>query len=261
MFISRPDAQLHVLSFGHGPLTLLALGGWIGSGEVWLDLFGHLPHWRCIAVDHRGTGASSHRGRITVDAMAADILAVADALNVQSCLLAAESAGAAVALAAVQRAPKRFLGQVLVGAAWQHVPPGASDGFIAQLRSDYTATLRTFIDRCLPETPSPDLRRWALQMLKRASVEDAVALLNCRSLLAPEDAGPRVALPTLLVHGSQDRIVPPHSSTELAARLDHAQVELMPGLGHIPILTEPQAVAKLIDSFGVRLSMRAAATA
>ena len=28
MFIQRPTAQLHTLSFGQGPLTLLAVGGW-----------------------------------------------------------------------------------------------------------------------------------------------------------------------------------------------------------------------------------------
>ena len=41
MFVHRPDARLFSLRFGQGPLTLLALGGWVGSGEVWHDHFGH----------------------------------------------------------------------------------------------------------------------------------------------------------------------------------------------------------------------------
>lgn len=259
MFIQRPDAELHVLSFGQGPLTLLAVGGWIGSGEIWLDLFGHLPHWRCVAIDHRGTGSTSQRGAITVDAMADDVLAVADALRLECCVLAAESAGAAVALRAVQQAPSRFLGQVLVGPAWQRIEPDGQDAFIGHLQRDYTGTLRSFIDNCLPETASADLRRWALQMLLRASRDDAVQLLRCRSLLLPDEALPRLTLPTLLLHGTQDRIVPVAASRQLAERLAQCELQELPGLGHVPIVTAPLDMARRIDSFGQRLAVAGAA--
>jgi len=79
MFVHRPDARLLSLSFGQGPLTLLALGGWVGSGEVWHELFGHLPHWRCVSFDHRGSGVSTHSGPISIDTMVDDLFAVADA--------------------------------------------------------------------------------------------------------------------------------------------------------------------------------------
>ncbi|MDP3085842.1 MAG: alpha/beta hydrolase [Rubrivivax sp.] len=257
MFIPRTGAQLYTLSFGQGPLTLLAVGGWIGSGEIWHPLFGHLPHWRCISVDHRGTGASTRSGPITVDDMADDLLAVADALQVGPCVLAAESAGAAVALRAVQRAPRRFIGQVLVGAAWQRKEAGASDTFIASLRRDYTGTLRSFIDNCLPETDSAALRWWTLQMLTRASIDDAVALIRCREQIAPVDDLARLSLPTLLIHGERDRIAPLQGSRELAERLARAELHVLPGLGHVPIVTAPAQVAALIDEFGKRAAQAA----
>lgn len=78
IFVHRPDARWLSLSFGQGPLTILALGGWVGSGEVWHELFGHLPHWRCVSVDHRGSGASTHSGPISTDAMVDDLFAVAE---------------------------------------------------------------------------------------------------------------------------------------------------------------------------------------
>ena len=253
MFIQRPDAELHVLSFGQGPLTLLAMGGWIASGEIWFDLFGHLPHWRCVAVDHRGSGDTTHRGPITLDAMADDLLAVADALGLQSCVLAAESSGAAVALRAVQQAPSRFLGQVLVGPKWQQPDGPAQDAFIAQLEGDYPATLRGFVHHSLPETPSPALRRWGLRSLMRADVADAVALLQCQSQVPPDDALAHTQLPTLLLHGTQDHIVPLASSRQLAAQLPHCALHELPGLGHVPIVTAPREMATLIDAFGKRL--------
>ncbi len=257
MFIPRPDAQLHVLSFGQGPLTLLAMGGWIGSGEVWHPLFGQLAHWRCISIDHRGTGATTQHGPITVDAMVDDLLAVADQLNVGPCVLATESAGAGVALQAVQRAPGRFMGQVLVGAAWQRAVPGATDAFVASLRADYITALSGFVERCMPETRSTELRRWGLQVLSRAHVDDAVALLRCRETLPADEALPRLAVPTLLVHGGRDRIAPVQGAQELATRLARAELRLLPGLGHVPIVTAPEQVAQLIDTFGMRLLVSA----
>lgn len=257
MFIQRPGAQLHALSFGQGPLTLLAVGGWTAGGEIWHPLFGHLAHWRCISVDHRGAGASTRSGPITVDDMANDLLAVADAMNVGPCVLAAESSGAAAALLAVQRAPRRFVAQVLVGAAWQRTEPGASDPFIASLRRDQASALRSFIDNSLPETHSVELRRWGQQMLMRSSVDDAVDLLRSREQIASTDTLRHLTLPTLLIHGADDRIVPPQSSRLLAELLPHAELQVLPGLGHVPIVTAPTMVAALIDAFATRVSLHA----
>ncbi len=257
MFIQRTGAQLHTLSFGQGPLTLLAVGGWIGSGEIWYPLFEHLPHWQCISVDHRGTGASMHSGPITLDDLADDLLAVADAMKVGPCVLAAESAGAAVALRAVQRAPRRFIGQVLVGASWRQQEPGESDAFVTSLRRDYTGTLRSFINNCLPETDSDALRWRGLQMLTRSSVDDVVDLIRCREQIAPADPLARLTLPTLLIHGDRDHIVPLQASRELAQRLARAELQVLPGLGHVPIVTAPAQVAALIHEFGKRVSLAA----
>ena len=259
MFIQRPTAQLHTLSFGQGPLTLLTVGGWAAGGEIWHPMFEHLADWRCISVDHRGAGSSTHVGPITVDAMADDLLAVADSLNVGRCILASESSGAAAALLAVQRAPSRFLGQVLVGAAWQRTAPADSAGFIANLRGNHIASLKAFVDNCLPETQSVELRRWGLQMLMRSSLDDAVELLRCREQILPadqlDDQLKRITLTTLLIHGENDRIVPPQSARMLADRLPRAELHVLAGLGHVPIATAPAQVAALINEFGTRLSL------
>ncbi len=250
MFIQRPNAQLHTLSFGQGPLTLLAIGGWVAGGDVWHEAFGHLPNWRCVSLDHRGAGHSTHSGPITVSDMADDLLAVADALNVGSCVIASESSGASAALLAIQRAPDRFVGQVLVGASWERVEAGAYDNFFASLRRDYTATLRSFIDNCLPETNSAELRHWGLQTMTRSSVDDAIDLIKSREQITCADVSPLHHLPALLIHGDQDSIVPVQSSRLLAARLPNAELHVLPGLGHVPIMTAPNEVAALIASFG-----------
>ncbi|WP_395701881.1 alpha/beta fold hydrolase [Aquabacterium sp.] len=148
MFIERPDARLFSLSFGQGPRTLLAIGGWIGSGELWHEVFGQLPHWRCVSLDHRGSGAS-HCGAEAIghEAMVQDLAAVADAQRIDRCVLAAESSGVAVAL----------------------------------------------------------------------------------------------------LHGDRAAIAPPAESQRLAAALPQATLHLLPGLGHVPMLSAPARLAQAIE--------------
>ena len=247
MFVHRPDARLFSLSFGKGPATLFTLGGWVGSGEVWFDVFGHLPDWRCVAYDHRGSGASTHSGMpITVAGQVDDLFAVMDAQGVRRCILGAESSGAGIALEAVLRAPHRFDGLVLVGASWSRPAPDMMDSFIARLEADYEAGLRDFVDRCLPEPDSEDHRRWGLHILRRAPLHHAVELLRCRSQLTAQDHLRDITVPTLVVHGELDGIVPLASSRSLAAALPDAQLHQLPGIGHVPVFTAAARVAGLI---------------
>ena len=249
MFVHRPDARLFSLSFGQGPKTLFTLGGWIGSGELWFDLFGHLPGWRCVTYDHRGSGASTHGPvPITVAAQVADLLSVMDAQGVERCVLGAESAGVGIALQAALLAPQRFTGLVLVGGSWKRPAPRSLDGFISRLRADYPAELAAFINACLPEPNTEDHRRWGLHILKRAPLQHAVELLECRSELTVQDHLRDIRIPALLVHGELDRIAAVSVSHELDAALPDSALYVMPGLGHVPIVTAPADVARLIES-------------
>lgn len=248
MFVHRPDARLFSLAFGNGSRTLLALGGWVGSGELWQAVFGHLPGWRCVSYDHRGSGASTHASSpITLDAMVDDLFAVAEAQQTGPCVLAAESSGAGVALEAMLRHPERFRGLVVVGGSWRRPPPGAYDGFIAQLRANYDAVLQGFVAQCVPEPDADDERRWGLQIVRRSPLEHAVELLQSRYEYATEGRLEGIRVPALVIHGTLDRIVPADESRALAASLPDATLHLLEGLGHVPLVTAPQRIAALID--------------
>lgn len=249
MFIARPDGtRLFSLAFGAGPRALLAIGGWAGSAELWHPVFGQLPGWRCVGLDHRGSGAS--RGpveAIRFDAMVEDLPAAADAHGLPRCVLAAESSGAAVALAAALRWPERFTGLVLVGGAWQPPPPAAEQAFAAALRADHEATLQAFATRCLPEPGSEDLREWGLQILRRCGQAQALALLATRSQAEVHRHLADLRVPALLLHGLLDTVSPPAASQALAEALPQATLRLLPGLGHVPMLTAPALLAQAIE--------------
>jgi pimeloyl-ACP methyl ester carboxylesterase len=71
----------------------------VGSWELWIEPFGLLSQsWRTVAYDHRGSGANlAPVESISQAALVSDVFGVMDALGIAQCVIAAESAGAAVA--------------------------------------------------------------------------------------------------------------------------------------------------------------------
>jgi len=59
----------------------------------------------------------------------------------------------------------------------------------------------------------------------------------------------KISVPTLLIHGGEDRVCPPEATKFLASRIKNVKVEIFPKAGHAPFLTEPDKVNKLIEDF------------
>jgi pimeloyl-ACP methyl ester carboxylesterase len=251
MFIDHAGAQIFAVSFGAGPRTLLALGGWVGSWELWLEPFTELSQsWRTVAYDHRGTGATlAPVESITMPAMIEDVTAVMDALGIDKCVLAAESAGAAVALQVALAHPQRIEGLVLVSGMYARPGPAGPDPFVDGLRANYLATLGYFVDTCVPEPDGAAQRSWGLQIVSRASQAAAIRLYECMYGVDLRPQVGQITQPTLIIHGTADAIVPPQASEWLAAQIPHSRLEMLPGAGHVPTVTRPHVVADAIDRF------------
>jgi pimeloyl-ACP methyl ester carboxylesterase len=59
----------------------------------------------------------------------------------------------------------------------------------------------------------------------------------------------RIVAPTLVVWGTDDRIIAPDYAKEFATRIAGARVELIDKAGHLPHLEQPDAVAKAVQAF------------
>jgi pimeloyl-ACP methyl ester carboxylesterase len=251
MFIESGAARIYTVTFGGGPRTLIAFGGWIGSWELWTEPFAELSaSWRTIAYDHRGTGfTTAPTDTITLDTMVGDLFNVMDACGVDRCVVAAESAGAAVALQAALRSPERFAGLVLVSALYHREAALRQDAFVQSLNANYAATIAAFVDACAPGPDMAAIRQWGRQLLMRASPSDAVRLyeslhgFDVRAQLA------HLTVPTLIVHGDADGIVPLQDATWLAATLPTSRLHVVRGAGHVPTVTHAHEIAHAINAF------------
>lgn len=251
MFISRPDAELFSVSFGLAPRSLLALGGWVGSWELWLEPFQTLSlTWRTVAYDHRGSGASfAETQTITFERMVEDVVAVADAYGLDRCVLAAESAGVAVAFQAALRYPDRFDGIVSVAGLYARNGSSSPDPFLTSLENDYEATLDAFVKACVPELNGENVRRWGRQIVGRSQKADAIRLYESLKGVDLRPEIPGIRQKTLVVHGTSDHIQPIEASYWLAAHLPKSELRVLDGAGHVPTMTRAAEVASAINGF------------
>ena len=253
MFIAHNAAQLYTVEFGSGPHTILAHGGWTGSWELWAGPFTLLSKsWRTVAYDHRGTGATlAPLDSISIENMVADVFAVMDQMDIQTCVLTAESAGGIVAATAVLQQPQRFDGLVLVDALI-HNEDGESDAaFIHGLKTDFVQTVGRFADACVPETEphSSEVRSWGRKILTRASPESSVKLLEATHGIDLRPKLAQIRIPTLVIHGDHDSVVPLRDSENIVGSVPDSCLRLIQGAGHVPTMTRPMEVAQEIDRY------------
>jgi pimeloyl-ACP methyl ester carboxylesterase len=247
MFLEINGQRLNVVAFAAGDRTIVTHGGWTGSWELWQQPMELLSRsWRCVGYDHRGCGESPVAPEdITPQALVEDLFGVLDALEIERCVLAAESLGCVVAIAAAHAEPERFEGLVLV--AGTPAITSSAEALIKGSRSDYPATVAAFVHDCAPEPELGHLRRWGEHMLHRADGASAARLLECylKPVLTPTPLA-EITVPTLVIHGTADRIVPVEVGRAVAAAIPGAELVLLEGAGHVPTVTHPYEVARVI---------------
>ena len=250
MFVETKGAKLFVSSFGAGDRTVLALGGWIGGGEIWQDVLGLLSRsWRATTFDQRGSGTSHVMDRrdITPEAWVDDVFTVMDALSVERCLLITDSSGCFPAILAALRQPERFSGLVLVGGAPRMPLDRTRRLFKVGLRVAPRRTLRAFARACLPEDEAGHVRRWLWDICVRADARSAIRLLDVLAAFDVTAVAPTLSTPTLVVHGSRDAIQPLSDGRALASLIPVSELVVMEGLGHVPMMSQPEALASVIE--------------
>lgn len=253
MFIPAGGHLLNAVDLGVGSRTFVAHGGWVGSWELWQQPIELMQSsWRCIAYDHRGAGASTAPPEdVHPDGLVDDLFTVLDSRGVERCVLAGESLGALTVLAAVLRAPSRFAGMVLVDGITSTSGQRRDQSAV---RDAYPEYVRAFVDACVPEPDSEHLRRWGRQILSRAEPEAAARMFETHDAPALSPDLSLITVPTLVIHGEKDAIVPVAVGQATATAIPGARFVVIPGAGHVPTMTRPHDVVAAIEGWASGLS-------
>jgi pimeloyl-ACP methyl ester carboxylesterase len=247
MFIRHEGSVLRSVAFGPGPDTVLALNGWSASWEAWQPTFEVLSTTtRCISYDTRGTGSSPAPAEgLSLSTLVDDVFRVLDAHQVDRAVLAGESLGGFIALNAALRDPSRFGGLVTVGAP-PVIDPEATRALVDGARRDYPATVAFFVRLCLSEPALEHLYPWGESLFLSAPGEVAARLFEVCHGTVPDLAS--VAVPTIVMHGTADHVVPVSVGRHLATTIPGARLVELHDACHVPTVTRPDDVAEAIRS-------------
>ena len=233
---------------GDGP-TLLLLNGWTASGLVWPIAWIQAleERFRVIRIDNRGTGWSrSAPAPYTLADLADDAAAVLHACGVEEATVLGVSMGGMIAQELALRHPRRVRRLILVATA----PPVP-----AQLLPDPAP----FIAALAPPPPGQDLHshfraQWGLyttpsfcaakpelldelaeQVAYRVTPRQRVfdQLRAVRSWRG-SDRLRRLNVPTTVVHGDQDPLMPVGNGMRLSRLIPSAEYVELEGVGHLP---------------------------
>jgi pimeloyl-ACP methyl ester carboxylesterase len=251
----REEGPLERDAPGEPVLMIMGLGA---SSRLWFRLLPWIARrHRAIVFDNRGTGGSSPvRARLSMSGLAHDARAVLDDAGVESAHVIGASMGGMIAqhLALEDRASVRSLTLACT-------TPGGRSG-LPPWRLMATAALRPVLGtrRTFPLV-APALYAQSTLKERRARVredferrlEDSTSPLTVYAqmgAIAGHDTRSRLreleGLPTLVVHGLEDNLVPPDRGRELAALIPGAHLELIPRCGHLLTTDAEEQVASAI---------------
>lgn len=250
-FIETDGATLHYECHGAGPAIALVHG----SGGSALSWWQQVPHFarrhRVVSFDHRGFGRSRcAEGALDPNYFAADLGAVLDAAGVERAALVCQSMGGWTGVGFALAQPARCAALVLAGTPGGIATP-AIESHSAGLPQRMAA--RGFLGMALaPDFPQRDPRR--------AFLYEQIAALNPPTTLptllpklgamrvAPERLA-ALAMPALLLVGTEDAFFSIEGLREVAALLPRARLHVFPGVGHSVYFEEPDAFNGMVDAF------------
>jgi 3-oxoadipate enol-lactonase len=252
MFISSGGEMLNAVSFGAGPRTLVALNGWTASWETWSPTFEILSQtMRCVSFDTRGTGLTeAHDLPMSLPTLVDDVVRVLDAFQIGRCVLAGESMGGLVALHAAAAHPDRIEAVITCGSP-PAVDAATATPRAAAARLNYPALVSAFVTACLNDAPDGSLQKWGEALFLGATGESAAQLLE--ALVGHPAPLSMVTQQVLVIHGTNDLVVPAAAANVLVSGLTRAKLALLDGAGHAPMVTRPTELSSVISSWLAQL--------
>src|SRR3954451_4342278 len=262
--------------YGEGnPTTVLMMPSWsVVHGMHWkLQVPVLARRYRVITMDGRGNGRSDRPkdpAAYTVDEYVADALAVLDETGTDRAVVVGLSLGGPRTMRFAAVDPDRTLGAVMIGPTVPPLNPGTANRdlfpFGEQLdvdegwalynehawRRDFRKFAEFFWSEIFPEPHSTK------------QVEDGVAWqleTDAETLIATAKAPPtyaspeeciadlrRISCPTLVIHGTDDHIIPVEAGRALAD-ITHGDLLLIDGGGHCPQARDPIRVNRALLEF------------
>ena len=265
-FVEIDGLQVHVRDEGprDDPLPLVLVHGTGASLHTWDGWAAGLRATRrVIRFDLPGFGLTGpnpgHDYRM--DEYVRVTVALLERLGVTRFVIGGNSLGGEVAWATAHAHPQRVARLILVDAAGYRfatdglpigfviagtpllrdamrylLPPGTVEGSVRSVYGD-------------PSRVTPELVALYTDMARRAGNREALGHRLAVHFTGREDAIRELKLPTLILWGAQDRLIPSEYGQRFARDIAGARLVVFPQLGHVPQEEDPAATLAVVREF------------
>jgi 3-oxoadipate enol-lactonase len=254
--VKAGDLTMKIVEAGSGAAVLLLHGlGWDHS--LWNPTVERFAsRYRMIAVDTRGHGGTDKPpGPYDMDMFARDYAALIAALGLKSVCVVGLSQGGMVAQTLALRTPELVSALVLISTSCKSAP---------SLRDNMEARIEA-MDKIGPQAAAKIAAESIFSPGWRAANPGELARFYAWRSAMPVDPLnaatralydfdlsknlPRIAVPTLVVAGSEDVLTRPAGMEEIVSLIPGAKYTLVPGAGHMIPVEQPDVIEGLLADF------------
>lgn len=227
-FTRTDGTEIHYISLGEGKTTLVFLHGWTASVREWLPFASELAeNHRVVSWDARGHGAREYceESEISLPAMADDLEAMLEHLQIEDAVLVGHSMGALTSWEYLRRhGDKRLRGLCIVDQSpklvtdgdWQHgvysdFDKATNIAFLHRLTENFAEAVLELIafgkNQRSRENYEQNSRGFQ-QMREYLQKQPGELLTRCWDSITQQDYRDIVAgikLPTLLIYGDESQ--------------------------------------------------------
>ncbi len=260
------DVEIAYSVEGGGEETVLLIMGMGGRAADWGKTFPSslAEHYRVVRFDNRGVGGSPIASAgYTLSDLARDATAVLDAVGASRAHVIGISMGGMISQLLAVEHPDRVARLVLMsthfgGSAVE--PPGPEarrifdPGEFRRLGKDPVAMMIFTLSVITPPgfcERSPEVVEMMVANVREEPTTAQSFMAQVQAIVSSDrsELVRRIRQPTLVVHGTEDDLIPPSNGKQLAERIPGARLALLDGIGHMPMLEAPDRLAELVLEF------------
>lgn len=238
--------------------TILFVHGFPLSRAIWQPQIEALvKNYRVIAPDLRGHGESSApAGVYSMDGFAEDLQALIAERKCGPVVLVGHSMGGYLSFAFYRKYPQSVRALILF---CTRATADSEEGKIVREnlaqraeREGPVAVAEQMLPKMLAASAAArlDLVEQVRQIILSTSLNGLTGSLRGMAARSSSvELLPQINVPTLVVAGEHDAIIPTAESTALAAAIPHAELAVIPEAGHLASLENPDAVIATLRAF------------
>lgn len=210
---------------------------------------------RHVMPDLPGFGQSRPQGDdVSIDGYARLCIEILDQRGIDKAVIAGFSMGGYIAFGVARLAPHRMRGLILIDtretADTDEARKGRYDSIEKVKKEGIDPVVEAMLPKMLTPAAPPEMRDRVREIMSSSSREGVIAAL--RAMATRPDSTPelaKIAVPTLILVGEQDKITPPTDAERMTAAIPGARLVRVDGAAHLANYEKAAEVNRAVGAF------------